>query len=158
MVSMIMLRLWRIVTGQPWTTRLGEDSLHFLTVANKSFFLRRAYEILEVSRGEASAEFFNLFGDMLSNRELLANQRRFIDEVCRPILENRNARGITWVADIADSDPALLNEHRDAAAINDFKERIRQRLKDTSDRDPIFHDLERIGAALGIRHPKRESS
>ena len=124
----------------------------------QELFLRRAYEILEVSRGEASAEFFNLFGDMLSNRELLANQRRFIDEVCRPILENRNARGITWVADIADSDPALLNEHRDDAAINHLKERIRQRLKDTSDRDPIFHDLERIGAALGIRRPKRESS
>ena len=129
-----------------------------LNAGQQELFLRRAYEQLERSNGDASAQFFNLFGDMLSDRGLLANEHRFIDQVCRPILETRNARGITWVADIADSDPALLTRQGDHAAINDFKERIRQRLDDTSDRDPIFHDLERIGAALGIRRPKRESS
>ena len=134
------------------------DVLSFLDTYGRELFSRRAYKILEGSHGGASVEFFDLFGDMLSNRELLANEQWFIDQVCRPILDTGNARGMTWVADIADSDPALLIKHRDHAAINDFKDRIRQRLNDTSDRDPTFHDLARIGAALGISRPQRESS
>ena len=38
------------------------------------------------SEGEASAEFFALFGDILSDGSILAGDQRFIDEVCRPIL------------------------------------------------------------------------
>ena len=137
----------------PLAPEAWSDLLTLLDTDRRELFPRRAYNILEESNGDASVEFFDLFGEMLSNRELLAREQRLIDQVCRPILDTGNARGIKWVADMADTDPVLLTRHGDRAAINDFKDRIGQRLNDTSEGDPIFHDLERIAAALRIRRP-----
>ena len=134
------------------------DLLTLLDADHQVLFPRRVYNVLEASDGEASPEFFNLFGDMISSRELLANERRFIDQVCRPILNKGNARGIAWVANIVNSDPALLTRHGDQPASNDFKDRIRQRLDDTSEDDPTFRHLKEIGAVLGIVYLESEEA
>ena len=73
---------------------------------------------------------------MLSNRDLLADDQRLIERVCRPILDSGNAKALAWVAKIADSEPALLIQHSDQAAANDFMDRVRQRLTDTPEDDP----------------------
>ena len=129
-----------------------------LSTDQEELLPRRVYEILQGNAGGASVEFFDLFGDMLSNPELLANEQRLIDRVCRPILEAGNAAGIAWVARIAESYPALLGERGDQAAANVFKERTRQHLNDTPDDAPIFPDLMKIGNILGIEWPERDES
>ena len=126
------------------------DLLSFLDTDRRELFPRRAYKILEESDGGASAEYFDLFGDMLSTRELLANEPRFIDQVCRPILDKEYVRGIEWIAEIVTSHPDLLTRHDDQAAVNDFVDRIRQRLDVPREDDPTLPSLKRIGAALGI--------
>ena len=129
-----------------------------LSAGQKELFPRRAYEILQESDGEARGEFFDLFGDMLSSRHLLSDDQRLIDRVCRPILNAGNAMGLAWLAKIVDSEPALLIQHSDQAAVNDFKGRVQQRLDDTLPDAPIFPDLKRIGIVFGIERIERRSS
>ena len=145
--------LRRVLPDKSW-----HELFTLLNADQQELFRRRAYEILEESDGKASVKFFDLFGDMLSNRDLLATERRFIDQVCRPILDARNAKGLSWIADVAKSDPALLIGHRDQAAANDFMDRVRQRLNDTPEDDPTLPHLKRIGTVLGIESVEREDA
>lgn len=139
-----------VFTDETWRelfTLLNDDRQEVLP--------RRVYEILEESNGEVSEKFFSLFGDMLSNRKLLSNKPRFIDQVCRPILGTGNGEGIAWLADVVDSDPSLLIRHKDRAGVNDFKDRVQQHLNDIPEGDPTLLELKKIGAAFGI---EREDS
>ena len=141
------------LTKESWS-----DLFALLDANRRELFYRRAYEKLKGSEGEASAEFFALFGDILADRSILAGDQRFIDQVCRPILTKGNASGIAWMANIANSDPALLTRHDDQPASNDFKDRIRQSLDDTPKDDPTLPHLKRIGTTLGIESLEREDA
>ena len=126
------------------------DLFALLDTHHRKLFPRRAYKILRESDGRASADFFDLFGDMLSDRELLANEQRFVDQVCRPILDEDNVRGIEWIAEIVIRNPDLLTRHDDRAALDDFKDRLSQRLDASGEDDPALLSLKRIGSAIGI--------
>ena len=69
-----------------------------------------------------------------------------------------NAAGIAWLGELADSAPRLLTQNNARAAVNDFKDRVQQRLDDTSPDAPIFPDLKRIGIVFGIERIERSSS
>ena len=135
------------------------DLFALLDADHRELFHRRAYEILKNSEGKASEEFFALFGDILSGGSILASDQRFIDEVCRPILDADNESGIAWMADIAEADASLFTSNSDPAATSDFKDRMQKRLDDAEEDDPTMSDLERIGAILGIEpeDPEPES-
>ena len=132
------------------TRKSWSDLFTLLDVSRRELFHRRAYEILKGSEGEASAEFFALFGDILSDRNILASDQRFIDEVCRPILHVGTKDGIAWIAEVAEVDASLFANRSDPAAAIDFKDRIRQRLHDAREDDLTLADLRRIGVVLGI--------
>ena len=87
---------------------------------------------------------------MLSNSDLLANERGFIDRICRSLLDADNEGGLAWVADTAESNPTLLTGSKEQAAANDFRDRVRQRLNDTPADDAIVPHLKRIGTVLDI--------
>ena len=127
-----------------------EDLLNLLSDDHQELFSRRAYGLLESSDGLASEEFFRLFGDLLARRDVLANEQRFVDRVCRPILSANNSEGIAWIAGIVESDPELLTKHQDQAAVSDLIDRVRQRLDDFDEDDPVQFNLQRIGSALGV--------
>ena len=143
----------RVLPDQSW-----QDLLTLLNADRKELLRRRVYELLEESDGKASAKFFDFFGDMISNRNFLAKEPRFIDQVCRPILDAGNAEGLAWVADIAGSHPAILTRHGDQAAANDFKERVGHRLNELTDEDPTLPHLKRIGIVLGIQRVDHKES
>ena len=134
------------------------ELVSLLSADQQELLSRRAYDILVASDGEASTEFIKFLGDLLAKSNLLSNEARFIDQVCRPILAKGNLSGIEWVADISDSDPRLFTRHRDRVAANDFKERVQQRLNEAVDDDPTLPNLKRIGAAFGIERVEREES
>ncbi len=137
--------LERVVSLETWNALFS-----ILSVGQQELFSRRTYETLRESDGEASGRFFELFGDVIANAELLANDPRFIDRVCRPILESGDENGLAWVAKIAASTPSLLVEHGDQPAATDFLDRVQQHLNETADGDPKLPDLETIGTALGV--------
>ncbi|MDE2886530.1 MAG: P-loop NTPase fold protein [Chloroflexota bacterium] len=140
------------ITNESWS-----DLFTLLDADHRELFHRRAYEILKNSGGEASEEFFALFGDILSGASILASDQRFIDQVCRPILEADNESGIAWMAGLAEADASLFTSNIDPAAAGDFKDRIRQRIDDTEEDEPTLADLKRIGAILGIEPEDPES-
>ena len=111
---------------------------------------------MKSSDGKASEEFFALFGEILSGGSILARDQRFIDEVCRPILDADNESGIAWMADLAEADGSLFTSNSDPAAARDFKGRIQQHLDDTNEEDTTLSDLKRIGTTLGI-YPEARS-
>ncbi len=135
------------------------DLFASLDADHQELFHRRAYEILKDSEGEATEEFFALFDDILSDRNILASDPEFIDKVCRPILDAGTEGGIAWMADVAEADASLFTNHRDPAADRDFKDRIQQRVNDAQEGDPTLPDIKRIGAILGIEaeDPQTES-
>ena len=134
------------------TRKSWSDLFTLLDADRRELFHRRAYGILKGSEGEASAEFFALFGDILSDRNILASDQRFIDEVCRPILNAGNSDGIAWIVKVAEDNASLFADRNDPAAATDFRDRIRQRLHDAQEDDLTLPDLRRIGVALGIEH------
>ena len=134
-----------------------DELFNLLNAGQRELFRRRTYEVLEQSDGKASIKFFDLFGSELSNRDFLANELEFIDQVCRPLLEASNARGLAWVADIADSHPPLFTQSRDQAAANDFTDRVRQRVNHAPEDDPTLPHLKIIGTALGIEREESEA-
>ena len=134
-----------------------DELFKLLNAGQQELFCRRTYEVLEQSDGRASTKFFDLFGSKLSSRGLLANEVGFIDQVCRPLLDANNTRGLAWVADIADSHPSLFTQSKDQAAANDFMDRVRQRVDDAPEDDPTLPHLEKIGTALGIEREEPEA-
>lgn len=142
-----------IIPDETWHELYG-----LLDANQKDLFSRRAYDVLAESDGAASEEFFILFGDVLSDRRLLANAHSFIDRVCRPILDARNAKGIEWIVGIAEAETTLIAEHSDQPAVRDFKERIRQSHEDTPTDDETFAHIKRIAVALGIDDVDPEQS
>ena len=136
----------RALTKESWS-----DLFTLLDSNRRELFHRRAYEILKDSKGEASAEYFALFGDiLLSDSSILAGDHRFIDEVCRPILYIGTEDGIAWMAEVAEADASLFTNSSDPAAASDFADRVRQSLTDTLEDDPRLPHLKRIGTALAI--------
>ena len=136
-------------------TVLSEDSwselVNLLDAGQQELFPSRIYQVLEESNGEAGADFFELFGNTLADVDLLAMEPRFMDRVCRPIIEADNAAGIEWLATIAEALPAWLSRNNDQApAFDDFKNRVRLRISDAPEEDPRLHDLGEIGGAIGI--------
>ena len=136
--------LAKVLPSQYWHTLFT-----LLQSEQRELYPRRIYEVLQRSAGTTAAEFFDLFGDMLSAHDL-TTESRCMDQVCRPILTTPNARGLAWVADLAESNPALFTKNVDLAAANDFKARVRIRLDESPEEDPILRYLKRIGTALGL--------
>ena len=123
-------------------TLLSEDQ--------QEVFPRRLYGLLEELNGEVSEEFFSTFGQVISDRELLSDRPRLIDQVCRPIVETGSVEGIVWLAGVADAYPSLLTRHSDRAGVSDFKDRVQQHLDDVAEGDPTLPHLKKIGAIFGI--------
>ena len=132
------------VTDESWS-----ELFNLLDTDRRQLFHRRAYGILKDSEGNASPEFFALFGDILFDKSILVADPRFIDEVCRPILIAGNEDGIAWMAEVAVADASLFANSSDPAAASDFRDRIQQRLDGAQVEDPTIANLRRIGAVLG---------
>ena len=124
--------------------------VNMLDSRHQALLPRRVYEILEEENGDVSSLFYDFFGGMLSSSGILADEPRFIDRICRPIVDTDNATGIAWLAKIASAKPQMLARHSDQAAVDDLTDRIRQRIETAPDDDPMLRELKRIGTALGL--------
>ena len=135
----------RTLPNESWGTLLA-----LLDDEQRELFRSRIYGVLERSDGKASKKFFDLFGSLLSNSDQLANERGFIERVCRPLLDADNQRGLAWLADTSKSNPTLLTGSKEQAAATDFRDRVRQRLNETPAGNAIYPDLKTIGTVLNI--------
>ena len=142
--------LERVLPSESW-----HELLALLEDSQQKMFARRVYDVLQGSAGNTSAKFFDMFSDSLSEHDL-TQERRFLDQVCRPFLVSRNVRGLAWMADVAESKPSLFTESGDLDGASDFKSRVRNGLQELKGNHPILPYLKRIGAVLGIESVERE--
>ena len=117
---------------------------------NKELLTRRAYEALEGADGKAKQPFFDLYGGLVAAKGFLLTQRGFVDRVCRPLLVQNNADGLSWLADVFRSAPDLLDEHSDRSAVQDFRSRVRSALGPMGEGEKVSEAVRRLADALGI--------
>ena len=129
----------------------ADDTWHLLVdllvLSQREKFARRAYRILEENDGSVNPMFFNLLGELLVDSGILADEQRFIDRVCSPIVDRLDETGIAWLAKLANTTPELLTRHRDGS---DFTSRVHRSLNKTSVGGPIHQNLTKIRDALGF--------
>ena len=126
------------------------ELMELLGERNKDLLTRRAYEALEGAGGGATRLFFELYGRSVAARDFLLMQPRFVDRVCRPLLVQRNAHGLDWLANLFRSEPDLLDRHSDGNAVMDFRGRVRTALGVADEDDAVSEAVQAIASALGI--------
>ena len=129
-----------------------------LDEGNRDMLARRVYEALEETAGQAPAVFFDLYGEVLDSNVLL-QQPRFVDLVCRPLLTQRNARGLQWLAERLTAESNFLSEHSDSNAVQDFHRRVRDAFDSQEDGQQAVQPIRKIARALGIAsHSESDSA
>ena len=118
--------------------------------ADQELLPRRVYEVLEETNGSAYEPFFELYGELIANRNFLVRQPRFVDLVCRPLLIQMNVRGLLWLADLCRVEPQIFVDHGDHSAITDFGERVRGALSELDESHPAYTALPVIAQALNV--------
>ena len=126
------------------------ELVEFLGDENKELLTRRAYEVLEGADGKAKRPFFDLYGGLVAAKGFLLTQRGFVDHVCRPLLVQNNADGLSWLADVFRSAPDLLGEHSDRSAVQDFRSRVRSALGPMGEGEEVSEAVRGLADALGI--------
>ncbi len=116
--------------------------LMLLDADNRVLLARRVYDALESSRGGACEPFFALYGEVLAEEDFLLAQSGFVDRVCRPLIVQRNAHGLSWLARLLCSNPDLLSLHGDQAGVRDFHGRVSSVLQSLDD-DGMFEEAAR---------------
>ncbi len=127
--------------------------LMLLDADNTVLLARRTYDALESSRGAAGEPFFALYGDLIAEKDFLLAQPGFVDRVCRPLLVEHNAYGLSWLGRLLRSNPDLLSVHGDQTGVRDFRGRVSSALQ-LPDDDEKFREATRSTAqALDIPMP-----
>ena len=126
------------------------ELIALLSGGNRDLLARRTYDALEEARGEATHLFFALYGTLISERDFLLAQARFVDRVCTPLLVQRNTHGLLWLASAFRSEPDLLDRHSDENAVTDFLGRVGDALAAEDEDEAYSEAVHAIANALGI--------
>lgn len=124
------------------------ELLRPLTRNARTMFRRRLYDALIAANGVVSDAFFALYGDEISDADLIAQKRDAPYVLFTPILEKRNAVALRWLADVLDSTPDLPGR-MDPATVDDFRDRVSKEIAAPKG-DEADEPIHRIAAALRI--------
>ena len=117
---------------------------------NRDLLTRRTYEALEGVGGEATQLFFALYGPLLTERDFLLTQPRFVYRICTPLLVQRNTPGLRWLSEVFRAQPDLLSQHSDQSAVADFRSRVRGALAAVDEDEENSDAIRAIADALSI--------
>lgn len=121
---------------------------------HRASFVDHLLRTLGDSRGRAKKTYFDLFGEVIADRNLLLRSPHLIDHICEPMLQERNVAGLHWMAQALDTWPDLIDQHEDDASTRRLRERLADAL-DQATEDEASQIIERIATALGVERPKQ---
>jgi hypothetical protein len=124
------------------------DMLRPLTRNARTMFRRRLYDALVAANGIVSDAFFILYRGEICDADLIAQKRDAPYVLFTPLLTQRNAAGLSWLAEVLDSAPDLLNR-LDSATVEHFRDRVSKEIAAVKG-DEADEPIHRIAAALGI--------
>ena len=111
------------VSAEHWTAAMG-----VLTPDQKRLLADRVLDSLDESEDSATPAFFDRFAEVITDAQQVTSRPRFVDRLCRPLVDQLNERGLQWVASVlarAESDAVVAS---DSAASSDICERLHAHL------------------------------
>lgn len=109
-----------------WTAML--ETLHpSLRVRFKEILLDAALDV----RGAVNDQLFDVFGQELLDIEVLANRDDLVPKLFMPLVENKNAKGLIWIASVVTANNGGLENFRNDHAINELRMRLTTALHDS---------------------------
>jgi len=98
------------------------------------------------SDGKINSAFFHIYGDEIADTEILRQDSRLVSRLFSPLLDNRNAEGLRWIAKLLALHQRFLDEYPTQYTVDDFKARIRTALSnDPSDEaNPTISEIAKI--------------
>lgn len=82
------------------------------------------YEAASNADGKIAPVFFRLYGDELTDTEILRQDHKVVFYLFTPLLKNRHGEGLHWVAKLLTLHGNFLDEHPAQHTVTDFKDRI----------------------------------
>jgi hypothetical protein len=101
------------------------------------------------SDGNASKEFFNLYGDRIADSSVLLSAPTNVDRLMSPIVKERNDAGLNWFVDLLEKDSELSNKIASEADISGLRTRLKDNLSDPKD-DSAQSLIDKLARLLGI--------
>lgn len=118
--------------------------------------MQNLYDAAAAAAGDMAPDFFDLYGQEISDPKLLRQHPDVPHRLFTPLLEKRNEAGLRWVADVLRANPELCRKHFDSDTVEDFKGRIRRQISDGEElREEVSNQIGEIARALGIRRAPR---
>ena len=119
---------------------------------------RQIREIANNLDGKCTSEFFEMYGDLLKEHKILAENSNIIFKLFSPLVKERNIGGLNWLLAVFNDFPGLLDGYTDSAAVDSIRD-LRERLKgefeksydDNDEAHKLIMDLAQI---LGIEPQK----
>jgi hypothetical protein len=90
---------------------------------------QKIYDIAIEAHGELSEEFLRVFGNVISDADLLYNEAGTFSGLLTPLLKTENPSRQDWVADVLKVYPDLFDQHSDSVSVREFRQLVRHKLK-----------------------------
>ncbi|NOY72247.1 MAG: hypothetical protein GXP14_07695 [Gammaproteobacteria bacterium] len=119
---------------------------------------RRLRDVVMIYRGKINKAFFELYGDEISDPEILNEDSKVVAKLFSPLIQERNIGGIRWMDGVISNHQDLLDKCDDTIAVGDFYERLQSELINQVDEEDEAHTLIcNIASILGLQ-PVQETS
>lgn len=104
------------------------------------------YEAALNADGEINPVFFHLYGDEIADTEILRLDNRAVSHLFTPLLRNRNAEGLIWVAKFLPLHNQFLDGHPASHTVTDFKDRVRAAISNDphDEASPTIQEIAKI--------------
>jgi hypothetical protein len=114
--------------------------------------LRRQIVAVAVQKkGQLPTVFFDLYGDEISDKEVLAGTQGVVLNMFTPLLEAQHSRGVEWIADVLEKHSKLLSDCGPKDVVQDFRDRIKLAIeKEKHLDDQVSPHVSRIAKCLGL--------
>lgn len=147
-----------VISGDSTPSALKPSWSHLLKPLSPSargVLRRKLYDAVAGADGEIAESFFDLYGEEVSDRDLLKQNRDAPYRLFTPLLNRRNAAGLRWLAALLEANPGVLDQLQ-PDTVEDFKARIGEEI--TEDKgDDAGQFIQEIAHTLGIASDEEKS-
>lgn len=119
---------------------------------------QRILNEVETVDGNVAAPFFDVFGPILLDKDLISQDRDVVLDLLEPLVRQRNPRGIKWLTKLFGKYPSLMEGYEPNHVVGEFTDRIAQALDDLENiPDDIAEELIKFANILDIDIPDGDS-
>ncbi|MGH8543766.1 MAG: P-loop NTPase fold protein [Gammaproteobacteria bacterium] len=111
------------------------DVLSMLPNPTREVLRARILDVAIERDGNIGHEFYQIYGSELSNAAALLSNARSVSHVFSPIVRQRDAAGMRWLAQTLRDNDDFLETYSNTNSLQDFKGRVQECLEQESDEE-----------------------